>query len=161
MHIADTLFVYSVPAREQIAARALRQESNRIRAPLFRLGLVAPRADDSGEPSSLSQNPSNSPERDPCEVHSADTESNKNVQTARSLYENRIASLENVLADPGRHAARMARALYRCAEGKGQRLMARSEHDLLLDHCNYMADDTAYAASAAGRFMQHFLIDTS
>ena len=169
IEIAETLFVYPVPDRERSAVQAPSEPAS-MRTPLFRLGVAAPRIDENNEfsspndndrPETLRWSQSISPERDPCEARSADSGSNKNEETATSTVKNRIAALEDVLADPGRHAARMARALYRSAEGKGQRLMARSEHDLLLDHCNYMADDAAYAASAAGRFMQHFLIDTS
>ena len=55
--------------------------------------------------------------------------------------------------------ARMARAMYRAKYDDGDRLIARSWNDLMLDHVNYMCDDRAYAASEAGAFMQRLFID--
>ena len=48
----------------------------------------------------------------------------------------RLAALQDVLAHPGKHAARMARALYRAAHEVGGRLIAKSPDDMLLDRVN-------------------------
>ena len=53
-----------------------------------------------------------------------------------SLFQSRLAALQDVLAHPGKHAARMARALYRAAHEAGGRLTAKSPDDLLLDRVN-------------------------
>ena len=53
-----------------------------------------------------------------------------------SMFERRLNALEDVLAHPGKHAARMARALYRAAHETGGRLIAKSPDDRLLDNIN-------------------------
>ena len=53
-----------------------------------------------------------------------------------TLFQSRLAALQDVLAHPGKHAARMARALYRAAHEAGGRLTAKPPDDLLLDRVN-------------------------
>ena len=53
-----------------------------------------------------------------------------------SMFERRLNALEDVLAHPGKHAARMARALYRAEHETGGRLIAKSPDDRLLDNIN-------------------------
>ena len=57
-------------------------------------------------------------------------------ETQISSLDRRIAALEDVLAHPGKHAARMARALYRAEHETGGRLIAKSPDDRLLDNIN-------------------------
>ncbi len=54
----------------------------------------------------------------------------------RAILITRLQALDDVLAHPGKHAARMARALYRAAHKAGGRLIARSPDDMLLDRVN-------------------------
>ena len=55
---------------------------------------------------------------------------------AESLFQRRIAALEDVLAHPGKHGARMARALYRAEHETGGRLITKSPDDRLIDNIN-------------------------
>ena len=57
----------------------------------------------------------------------------RSEETASSIFQQRLNALNDVLAHPGKHGARMARALYREQHGKGQRLLAKSPNDVLLD----------------------------
>ena len=50
-------------------------------------------------------------------------------ETQISSLDRRIAALEDVLAHPGKHGARMARALYRAEHESGGRLIAKSPDD--------------------------------
>ena len=59
---------------------------------------------------------------------------------APSTYDKRLLALQDVLAHPGKHAARMARALYRAAYEPGGRLLARSPDEILLDRMNAALD---------------------
>ena len=56
---------------------------------------------------------------------------------ALSLFDRRLEALEDVLAHPGRHGARMARALYRAEHESAERLSVSSDIGLLMDRVNY------------------------
>ena len=53
-----------------------------------------------------------------------------------SMFERRLNALEDVLTHPGKHAARMARALYRSEHETGGRLITKSPDDRLIDNIN-------------------------
>ena len=143
MVIAEKLHVIPIAVR----ARAISADPPKPggpRGPLFRLGIAVTVAEEAAPTSDDSQNTmgrSNNPERGPCEAQSADTGSNKTAGPAPSIYDKRLAALEDVLTDPGRHAARMARALY-CRENDitGGRLNLKDDDGLMLDQVNTLVD---------------------
>ena len=60
-------------------------------------------------------------------------------------FQNRLAALQDVLAHPGKHAARMARALYRKEHDAPKvRLVAKSEQDMILVHIARFCADPSY-----------------
>ena len=64
---------------------------------------------------------------------------------SESLFDRRLAALEDVLAHPGKHAARMARALYRKEhDAPKARLVAKSEQDMILVHIARFCADPSY-----------------
>ena len=77
-----------------------------------------------------------------------------------SLFQNRLSALEDVLAHPGKHAARMARALYRAEHGSGARLLAKSPDDRLLENITraFITRDSAELSALHADVMAH---DTS
>ena len=87
--------------------------------------------------------------------------SGRGGRNAESLFANRLEALEDVLAHPGKHAARMARALYRAEHGPGERLIARDEDDVLLDHAIQLANNPHHNDSAVYQSYVSDFIDTS
>ena len=111
------------------------------RAPYFRLGVKAVKLDspEDADKEALGR----SPERSEPEGHTSDAQAQvPELQRglAPSKFEQRLNALNDVLAHPGKHAARMARALYRAEHGPGQRLIAKSPDDMLLDKINSALD---------------------
>ena len=133
--VAEKLNVIPVTVRER-SIPADPPKPGGPRGPLFRLGIAVTVAEEESE-STLGR----SPERGPCEAQSADTGSNKTAGPAPSIYDKRLAALEDVLTDPGRHAARMARALYRRENDiTGGRLNLKDDDGLMLDQVNTLMD---------------------
>ena len=66
---------------------------------------------------------------------------------ALSLFDRRIDALEDVLAHPGRHGARMARALYRAEHESAERLSVSSDIGLLMDRVNHDMDHHGRAST--------------
>ena len=64
-----------------------------------------------------------------------------------SLFDRRIDALEDVLAHPGRHGARMARALYRAEHEGGAQLSVSSDIGLLMDRVNHDIDHHGRAST--------------
>lgn len=146
MVVAEKLHVTPVPIRiRNVPDKA--PKATGVGAPLFRLGIAerSP-AVSSGELIDASSNEewrslNDSPERNPYESHHTDKRSSQHIETTPSTYENRIAALEDVLGDPGRHAARMARALYRQANDiTGTRLNLKNDDEVMLDQVHALAD---------------------
>ena len=111
------------------------------RAPYFRLGVKTAKLDspEDADKGALGR----SPERSEPEGHTSNAQAQvPELQRglAPSKFEQRLNALNDVLAHPGKHAARMARALYRAEHGRGQRLIAKSPDDMLLDKINSALD---------------------
>ena len=111
------------------------------RAPCFRLGVTKPKEK---EEDSLSCHPGRAAIRDP-ETQPVNLEhlgpgsapgGLGRDDKIESKFERRLNALEDVLAHPGKHAARMARALYRVENETGGRLIAKSPDDRLIDNIN-------------------------
>ena len=111
------------------------------RAPCFRLGVTKPKEK---EEDSHSRHPGREAIRDP-ETQPANPEhlgpgcapcGLGRDDEVESMFERRLNALEDVLAHPGKHAVRMARALYRAKHENGGRLIAKSPDDRLLDNIN-------------------------
>ena len=111
------------------------------RAPCFRLGVTKPKEK---EEDSLSCHPGREAIRDP-ETQPENPEhlgpGSAPCGLGRddkigSMFKRRLNALEDVLAHPGKHAARMARALYRAENEIGGRLIAKSPDDRLIDNIN-------------------------
>ena len=163
--IAEKIFVYPPPARAAAAVeRSLRPETEgAIRAPYFRLG-VKPEKDNSPEtrdaPATLGPSPEAADAAEPeGRTSNAQAQRPGEAGTAASTIEKRISALEDVLTHPGKHAARMARAIYRAEHEDGTRLIARSYNELMLDHGDFLASDPAYSRSEAAWRMQQLFID--
>ena len=62
-------------------------------------------------------------------------------------FDRRIDALEDVLAHPGRHGARMARALYRAEHESAERLSVSSDIGLLMDRVNHDMDHHGRAST--------------
>ena len=125
------------------------------RAPYFRLGVKTAKLDspEDADKGALGRSPERSePERHTSNAQAQVPELQRGL--APSKFEQRLNALNDVLAHPGKHAARMARALYRAEHGPGQRLKARSEDDCLLDAMN-AAIAAHLAGDAAGFAREH------
>ena len=99
-------------------------------APYFRLGIKAAKPDSPEGENELSRA---SGEHKQATSADAPSQTQSGEEAASSTLEKRRQALEDVLAHPGKHAARMARALYRAEHGPGERLIAKDEDDILLD----------------------------
>ena len=139
--IAAEISITPAKLRERSGSSGSPPEPPPERAPCFRLGVTKPK---DKEKDSLSRHPGREAIRDP-ETVSANLEhlgpGSAPCRLGRddvdeSSLSRRIAALEDVLAHPGKHAARMARALYRAAHETGGRLSAKSPDDRLLDNIN-------------------------
>ena len=109
------------------------------RSPCFRLGVMRVEEEDPKscypgraairDPEMQTANPEHlGPGSAPCGLGRDDTN--------ESMFKRRLNALEDVLAHPGKHGARMARALYRAENETGGRLIAKSPDDRLLDNIN-------------------------
>ena len=82
-------------------------------------------------------------------------------RAARRL-ENRLSALQDVFDHPGKHAARMARALHReSCETAGKRLTLKDDDDILLDHAGRLANNPAQFYRVARTAPSNWAIDTS
>ena len=139
--IAAEISITPAKLRERSGSSGSPPEPPPERATCFRLGVTKPKEK---EEDSLSRHPGREAIRDP-ETLSANLEHlgpgsvpcglDRDYETESALTR-RIAALEDVLAHPGKHAARMARALYRAKHETGGRLIAKSPDDRLLDNIN-------------------------
>lgn len=118
-----------------------------IRAPYFRLESEIQNSPDADKP--------------PFEVERLASDSaperldrDHTTQMPPSKFETRLAALDDVLAHPGKHAARMARALYRADNEASGRLTVKSEDDLLIDNINEMI--SAHETGDADTFATHY-----
>ncbi len=116
--------------------------------PYFRLG-VKPAKEDSPEHDAqeLSRD---SGEYEQGDSADAPSYAQRSEEAASSILDKRRQALEDVLTHPGKHAARMARVLYRADHGPGERLLAKSETDHWLDAVNGML--SAHLAGDADGF---------
>ena len=152
--IAAKLTILPGKARAGAAVQSKPPEFRKVRAPCFKLR-VTDLSRESGKemaPSTMGRSPersepeghtSNAQAQVPGEAGIAPSITEKTApvglgrdDNAESLFANRLSALEDVLTHPGKHAARMARALYRAEHGPGERLIARSEDDVLIDRIN-------------------------
>ena len=135
--IAAKIFISSQKVRERPKLGALTPAAlSTERAPYFRLGVKvceenSPEIDDV-------DTMGRGPERSEPEGHTSNARAQVPGEAgiAPSILETRRQALEDVLAHPGKHAARMARALYRAEHGPGERLIAKDGDGLLLDRIN-------------------------
>jgi len=146
--IAESIFVYPAKAQVSVKAVATTPRTSEMRAPYFRLG-VARDVEDQDSPIC---HPGREATRDPASqgedsdildpgsapAHAARGLGRDDNSETESLFSRRIAALEDVLAHPGKHAARMARAIYRAAHEARGRLTLKTGEDLLLDRMNLM-----------------------
>ena len=139
--IAAEISIIPGKLRERRNEGSAPPEPSSERAPCFLLGVTKP---NEKEEDSLSCHPGREAIRDP-ETQPANLEhlgpgsapcGLGRDDEIESAFTRRIAALEDVLTHPGKHAARMARALYRAENETGGRLIAKSPDDRLLDDIN-------------------------
>ena len=146
--IAESIFVYPAMARMRVDVVATASSVPEMRVPYFRLG-VEREVEHQDSPAC---HPGREATRDPAS-QGADSDilgpgsapariarglgRDDNSET-ESLFSRRITALEDVLAHPGKHAARMARALFRAANQARSRLTLKTGEDLLLDRMTQM-----------------------
>ena len=75
-----------------------------------------------------------------------------------SLFDRRLDALEDVLAHPGKHGARMARALYRAEHEDAARLSDSSDIGLLIDRVNHDIDRHGRASTDDFARLHHFVM---
>ena len=165
--IAAKITILPVKARAGAFARPTPPEPSPNRVPCFRLGVKAAKLNSPEGESELSrvsgEYKQGAGADAPSKTQSGEeTASSITVKTApspltpsqclrspptgrggrdtESSIANRLAALEDVLAHPGKHAARMARALYRAAHAPGGCLFVRSPDEMLLDRINAAHD---------------------
>ena len=147
--IAESIFVYPTKAKVRAAAVGAPASSvPEMRVPYFRLGMER----EVEHQDSPACHPGREATRDPASQYAESNLLGPGSAPARiarglgrddnsesaSLFSRRIAALEDVLAHPGKHAARMARALYRAANQARGRLTLKTGEDLLLDRMTQM-----------------------
>ena len=139
--IAAEISIIPGKLRERRNEGSAPPEPSSERAPCFLLGVTKP---NEKEVDSLSCHPGREAIRDP-ETQPANLEhlgpgsapcGLGRDDEIESAFTRRIAALEDVLTHPGKHAVRMARALYRAENETGGRLIAKSPDDRLLDDIN-------------------------
>ena len=132
---------------EMIHMRRFRRKTQSPRAPYFRLGLETksnPIAE-TCHPGQARRAQSRDPENPPSDK----------TQLPPSKFETRLAALDDVLTHPGKHAARMARALYRADnEASQDRSPSKAKTIYLIDNINAMI--AAHEAGDADTFAKHY-----
>ena len=140
--IAEKIFIVPGKVCEQKTSPTAPPVPSPERTPYFRLGVIRKSLDEESvschsgrseaetrDPEAQPANPEHlGPGSAPCGLGRDDTNEN--------MFKRRLNALEDVLAHPGKHGARMARALYRAENETGGRLIAKSPDDRLLDNIN-------------------------
>ena len=145
--IALKIFISPVKLRKRSKQGEVTSATNRAEyAPYFRLEVKAKKLDSPEEENA--ETLGRSPEHSEPEGHTSNAQAQRpgKARIAASKFKQRLAALEDVLAHPGKHGARMSRALYREAHGGGERLVAMSEDDVLITCANRMCDASADVA---------------
>ena len=160
--IAAKIFITPATVRERTVQGALTTAASaQDRAPYFRLGIMR---DDRPSPVT-EQNLPNTLGRSPEQSEPVGHTSNAQAQRlgaagiAASSTDKRLSALQDVLQHPGKHAARMARALYRAEHEKAGRLIAKSANDMLLARVNaaiaaHLRGDGAEVARLHGQVLE-------
>ena len=164
--IAAKILITPATVRERTIQGALTPVvSVEDRAPYFRLGIMR---DDRPSPVTEQNLPNTlgrSPEQSEPEGHTSNAQAQRPGEAgiAASNTDKRLSALQDVLQHPGKHAARMARALYRAEHETTGRLIAKSPNDRLLARVNaaiaaHLRGDGAEVARLHGQVMS---FDTS
>lgn len=171
--IAERLHVVASPVRVSAQREPSQTSSNRMgaRAPYFRLGVSALEnntgdADETGCSAEQSEFESHIIAAQAQVPASSEEQHRAQTANAAGKLQNRLTALEDVLANPGKHAARMARAQHRRAHGiKGGHLAVKDDDDVILDFANRVLVDSLYDAKQLEietmAKAKQFVIDTS
>ena len=139
--IASKITILPGKAYERAGQAPVPPQPPNDHAPYFRLGVAredAPIGVWVGEDSEESSLSREGGEHEQGEGADAPSQTQSGEETASSTLEARLQALGDVLAHPGKHAARMARALYRAEHEAGGRLLAKCPDEAMLDAMNQM-----------------------